>query len=366
MDKHHHHPFREHEHHHRDHTSSVTAVSFKSDRDDEPFTNEDLQAIDAALQSASKRPRPSSSHNHDDDDNHNYGSPDPPTGGGSRRRLPSSILASQEPNPFFFQLAEDSKFCIWHGLSCRVVGRIMRIIEDETHTYCRRFYEFQLFAHPLPIYLITNLRMRYPVMKFGGQITYSRTVAEVEAAAMELLKTVEAKNREVGEAIVGFDIEWRPTFKKVLEGSGKGIDPRFDITELPNLLHAIPCSYALELLKFREVGVEDVRKRWDMQSRAFYNLFRQADRVKKLAEIIQRLEHGDLKLRVRALESERTFQRIATIQKTIGSAVAAGNLVNLATILYTNSIRRGNYRGIIATSGLFVYVDFTTLDNKRS
>nr|XP_024922215.2 protein ACTIVITY OF BC1 COMPLEX KINASE 8, chloroplastic-like [Ziziphus jujuba var. spinosa] len=76
-----------------------------------------------------------------------------------------------------------------------------------------------------------------------------------------------------------------------------------------------------------------------MQSRAFYNLFRQADRVKKLAEIIQRLEHGDLKLRVRALESERTFQRIATIQKTIGSAVAAGNLVNLATILYTNSIR---------------------------
>ncbi|KAH7511694.1 hypothetical protein FEM48_Zijuj12G0006000 [Ziziphus jujuba var. spinosa] len=48
--------------------------------------------------------------------------------------------------------------------------------------------------------------MRYPVMEFGGQITYSRTVVEVEAAAMELLKTVEAKNREVGE--------WRPTFKK--------------------------------------------------------------------------------------------------------------------------------------------------------
>ncbi|KAH7546079.1 hypothetical protein FEM48_Zijuj01G0162700 [Ziziphus jujuba var. spinosa] len=80
-----------------------------------------------------------------------------------------------------FSLAEDGKVCIWHGLSCRVVGRIMRI---------------------------TNLRMRCPVMKFGGQITYSRTVVEVEAATMELLKTVEAKNREVGE--------WRPTFKKGL------------------------------------------------------------------------------------------------------------------------------------------------------
>ncbi|PKH47933.1 hypothetical protein CRG98_050395, partial [Punica granatum] len=50
-------------------------------------------------------------------------------------------------------------------------------------------------------------------------------------------------------------------------------------------------------------------------------------------------EQGDLKLRVRALESERAFQRVAAVQKTIGNAVAAGSLVNLATILYLNSIR---------------------------
>ncbi|KAK3001884.1 hypothetical protein RJ639_020628, partial [Escallonia herrerae] len=88
----------------------------------------------------------------------------------------------------------------------------------------------------------------------------------------------------------------------VLDGIGKGLDPRFDITEIAK-------PYALELLKFREAGVEDFRKRWERQSRAFYNLFRQADRVEKLAEIIQRL------------------------------AVAAGSLINLATILYLNSIR---------------------------
>ncbi|GMN19205.1 hypothetical protein TIFTF001_045145 [Ficus carica] len=72
----------------------------------------------------------------------------------------------------------------------------------------------------------------------------------------------------------------------VLDGIGKGLDPRFDITEIAK-------PYALELLKFREAGVEvvlkDVRKRWERQSKAFYNLFRQADRVEKLAEIIQRL-----------------------------------------------------------------------------
>ncbi|KAJ0975198.1 hypothetical protein J5N97_017163 [Dioscorea zingiberensis] len=122
----------------------------------------------------------------------------------------------------------------------------------------------------------------------------------------------------------------------VLDGIGKGLDPRFDITEIAK-------PYALELLRFREAGfevfVKDLRKRWERQSRAFYNLFRQADRVEKLAETIQRLEQGDLKLRVRTLESERAFQRVAAVQRTIGSAVVAGSLVNLATLLYLNSIR---------------------------
>ncbi|CAJ1937997.1 unnamed protein product [Sphenostylis stenocarpa] len=122
----------------------------------------------------------------------------------------------------------------------------------------------------------------------------------------------------------------------VLDGIGKGLDPRFDITEIAK-------PYALELLRFREAGVEvilkDLRKRWDRQSQAFYNLFRQADRIEKLAEIIQKLEQGDLKLRVRTLESERAFQRIATVQKTIGNAIAAGSLINLATVLHLNSIR---------------------------
>ncbi|XP_029127337.1 protein ACTIVITY OF BC1 COMPLEX KINASE 8, chloroplastic-like [Cajanus cajan] len=107
----------------------------------------------------------------------------------------------------------------------------------------------------------------------------------------------------------------------VLDGIGKGLDPRFDITEIAK-------PYALELLKFREAGVEviikDFRKRWDRQSQAFYNLFRQAERVEKLAEIIQKLEQGDLKLRVRTLESERAFQRIATVQKTIGNVSMDG------------------------------------------
>lgn len=35
--------------------------------------------------------------------------------------------------------------------------------------------------------------------------------------------------------------------------------------------------------------VQDFKKKWDRQSQAFYNLFRQADRVEKLAQTIERL-----------------------------------------------------------------------------
>ncbi|RWW76707.1 hypothetical protein BHE74_00015180 [Ensete ventricosum] len=78
-------------------------------------------------------------------------------------------------------------------------------------------------------------------------------------------------------------------------------------------------SYAFTMELISCSITQDIKKRWERQSSAFYNLFRQADRVEKLAQMIQRLEQGDLKLRVRTLESERAFQRVAAVQKTIGN-----------------------------------------------
>ncbi|KAJ6959552.1 Werner Syndrome-like exonuclease [Populus alba x Populus x berolinensis] len=61
-----------------------------------------------------------------------------------------------------------------------------------------------------------NVKMRYPAMKFGGQILYSRTSIEVEKAARELLQSLEAEKREMDRVIIGFDIEWKPSFTTVL------------------------------------------------------------------------------------------------------------------------------------------------------
>lgn len=84
--------------------------------------------------------------------------------------------------------------------------------------------------------------------------------------------------------------------------------------------------------------MKDLRKRWDRQSQAFANVFKQADRVEKISSIIQRLEQGDLKLRVRALESERAFKRVATMQQTICQAILAATCLQLATMLHLSAV----------------------------
>jgi werner syndrome-like exonuclease len=60
-----------------------------------------------------------------------------------------------------------------------------------------------------------NHKVKYQAMKFGGRINYCRTANEVERASMELIDKIKAKNG-LGEVPLGFDIEWRPSFRRGL------------------------------------------------------------------------------------------------------------------------------------------------------
>ncbi|KAI4375432.1 hypothetical protein MLD38_013298 [Melastoma candidum] len=59
-----------------------------------------------------------------------------------------------------------------------------------------------------------NTKESYPVMTFEGRISYSQTSKDVEKAAAELLKEINMLKLKNSRVVLGFDIEWKPTFRK--------------------------------------------------------------------------------------------------------------------------------------------------------
>jgi hypothetical protein len=53
-----------------------------------------------------------------------------------------------------------------------------------------------------------------------------------------------------------------------------------------------------------------VKKGFANQNRAVKNLFRGPNQIEDIASMMAKLEKGDLKLRVRALEAERALSRV--------------------------------------------------------
>lgn len=60
-----------------------------------------------------------------------------------------------------------------------------------------------------------------------------------------------------------------------------------------------------------------------------------------VAGTMQRLESGDLKLRVRALEAERALTRVQAWQRVVASALVASTLVNVGTVLTVSAMTTG-------------------------
>ncbi|KAG1669298.1 hypothetical protein FOA52_014859 [Chlamydomonas sp. UWO 241] len=121
----------------------------------------------------------------------------------------------------------------------------------------------------------------------------------------------------------------------VLDGIGKSLDPRFDISE-------ISAPYARELLlegnPVMAKYAKDIKRRFDTQNRAVANLFKAPNKIDDVAATMARLEKGDLKLRVRALEAERACARVEQWQRIIGSALIASMLINVGTVLSVSAL----------------------------
>ncbi|MBD2298303.1 AarF/ABC1/UbiB kinase family protein [Nostoc sp. FACHB-87] len=113
-----------------------------------------------------------------------------------------------------------------------------------------------------------------------------------------------------------------------LEGVGKGLDPEFNFMEVAQ-------PYAMQLMTNMN-GAD---------SNSFLNeLSRQAVQVsttafglpRRLEDTLEKLERGDMRVRVRSIESERLLRRQASIQLGISYALIISGFTLSATILLVN------------------------------
>lgn len=73
-------------------------------------------------------------------------------------------------------------------------------------------------------------------------------------------------------------------------------------------------------------------------------------RVQHVENVVTKLETGDLKLRVRVLESEAAFARIEAVQGSLSSAVMATLLLNAGVVM----AGRAGRAAVVSSRALFV------------
>lgn len=114
-----------------------------------------------------------------------------------------------------------------------------------------------------------------------------------------------------------------------LEGIGYILDPDFSFVK-------IAAPYAQELLDIRQKQrggaqlVQQIRKQADDARSSTISM---PSRVQRIEEIVNQLESGDLKLRVRVLESERAARKATILQMATMYTVFGGSLLNLGVTL---------------------------------
>ncbi|CAM8893968.1 unnamed protein product [Rhodiola kirilowii] len=134
-----------------------------------------------------------------------------------------------------------------------------------------------------------------------------------------------------------------------LEGIGYTLDPKFSFAK-------IAAPYAQELLDLKQKNqggaqlVAEIRKQ---ANNARSSTISMPYRIQKIEEIVKQLESGDIKLRVRVLESERAARKATILQMSTIYTIFGGTLVNLGmTFSSQESVVLGN--GAFVGAGIFL------------
>ncbi|KAE8075508.1 hypothetical protein FH972_014218 [Carpinus fangiana] len=145
-----------------------------------------------------------------------------------------------------------------------------------------------------------------------------------------------------------------------LEGIGYILDPDFSFVK-------IAAPYAQELLDIRQKQqpgtqiVQEIRKQADD---ARTHTMSMPYRVQQIEEFVKQLESGDLKLRVRVLESERAARKATALQMATMYTVLGGTLLNIGVTFSSQGsqvIANGSFIG----AGVFMALFFRSMQRVK-
>ncbi|CAN0382380.1 unnamed protein product [Ectocarpus sp. 12 AP-2014] len=181
---------------------------------------------------------------------------------------------------------------------------------------------------------------------FLGEFTNTLNQGQDGKWTSELTKEDKTRLRKERRAKLGEDLlsvsgdvpfKFPPTFTFVfraftsLDGIGKGLDTKYDLTRLaqPYLKELLDVRDGSFALSFAKTFVKKVGWRpEDLEA-----VVKSPRNVAYVEDVTRKLEQGDLKLRVRVLESERAFERLELTQTSMYDAIAFSTFLNAALIL---------------------------------
>lgn len=146
-----------------------------------------------------------------------------------------------------------------------------------------------------------------------------------------------------------------------LEGIGHTLDPEFSFAK-------VAAPYAQELLDIRkkqQTGMELVNEIRRQANDAREYTMSMPYRIQKIEEFIKQLESGDLKLRVRVLESERASRKATLLQMATIYTALGGTLFNVGVTL-SNQGNQAIATGAFIGAGVFLVLLTRSMQRVRT
>jgi len=214
-----------------------------------------------------------------------------------------------------------------------LVNLIFGIYENDTKEVCDALESIEVLRRGVDRQSVEKV-VRFFLGEFQGGITQGgQWVSQLPKEEQRSIR--KQRRQQLGADLfsLGSDVPFKfpPTFTFVfraftsLDGIGKGLSAQYDITRLaqPFLKELVDLRDGSALITF----LKTYGKKLGWRPEDISQTIQLPRNVGKVDNVITRLEQGDLKLRVRVLESERAFSRMELVQSNMALAIAASGII---------------------------------------